>query len=258
MFFHSRWFCSFSSSTISSSSDYKASSLQTILKSGFTSTLKSVNRFFLFLFRVQKFDLIIHFFSQLNSNRIDGNHRTHSFFAWALLKSQKFGEAGLFMKTHVVKSSVFPVNRMLDTLIQGLCNTREGLEKALSLLWDCFGNRYALPSSFTFCSIIRKFSSQGNMCKAIEVLELMADDQVKYPFDNFVCSSVISGFCRIGKPELAFGFFQNAPSSGALRPNVETYTALVGALCKLGRVNEVCNLFSKMEKEGLVFDVIFL
>ncbi|KAF7838004.1 pentatricopeptide repeat-containing protein [Senna tora] len=233
------------------------SSLQTLLKSGFSPTLNSINRFILFLFRVQKFDLIVHFFSQLNSNKIEGNHRTQSIFTWALLKSHKFEEAEQFMKTHTIRSTKFPVNRMWDTLIQGLSITQEDPERAFVVLQDCLRNRDVVPSSYTFCSIIHKLSFQGNMGKAIEVLELMADDKVKYPFDNFVCSSVISGFCKIGKPELALGFFENAAISGALQPNIVTYTALVSALCKLGRVDEVCDLVCRMEKEGVALDVVF-
>ncbi|KAI6703133.1 hypothetical protein NL676_012269 [Syzygium grande] len=96
------------------------------------------------------------------------------------------------------------------------------------------------------------------MGRAIEVMELMADEKMEYPFNNFVCSSVIAGFCRIGKPELGVEFFEKAKISGALRPNLVTYTALVHALCKLGRVDEVGNLFRAMEEEeGLAFDVVF-
>ena len=96
------------------------------------------------------------------------------------------------------------------------------------------------------------------MGKAIEALEMMTDDRVRYPFDDFVCSSVISGFCRIGKPELALGFYENAVvGSGALlRPNLVTCTALVGAFCRLGRVDEVCGLVRKMEKDGMGLDVV--
>lgn len=155
------------------------------------------------------------------------------------------------------KASNFPRDCLWDTLIQGLCIQRMDPGKALSVLRDCLKCPGILPSSFTFCSLIHKFSSQGDMGKVIEVLELMTDENVKYPFTNFVCSSVISGFCKIGKPEFAVSFFENAMSSGALRPNVVTYTALVGALCKLGKVKEVDELFCRMEKEGVAFDVVF-
>jgi len=104
--------------------------------------------------------------------------------------------------------------------------------------------------------IVHELSSKGLMGMAVEVLELMAEDGVRCPFDDFVCSSVISGFCRVGKPELGVDFFKSVTDCGGLRPNVVTCTALVGALCKMGRVGEVCGLVQWMEKEGLGLDVV--
>ena len=141
---------------------------------------------------------------------------------------------------------------MWDSLIQGLHDP----EKALSVLQRCVKDRGVVPSSSTFSLVVHKLSSKGLMGRAIEALELMAGDGVRYSFDDFDCSSVISGFCRIGKPELALGFFKNVTECGRLRPNVVTCTALVAALCKMGRVGEVCGLVQWMEKEGLGLDVI--
>ncbi|KAI9122941.1 hypothetical protein K1719_005830 [Acacia pycnantha] len=225
--------------------DRRRSSLQTLLKSGFSPTVESINQFLLFLLRLQKFDLILHFFPQLNSNRIDGNHGTQSVFTWALLKSHKFDEAELLMKNRIMGSS-----RLWDALIQGFAVNREDPERAFFLLEDCLRNRNVLPSPFTFGSIIHRLSSQGSMGKVIDVLELMANAKVEYPFDNFICSSVISGFCKIGKPELALGFFEKATSSGALQPDVVTYTALVSALGKLGDVKNATGYLAKMLKDG--------
>lgn len=157
----------------------------------------------------------------------------------------------------MAKSTYWPRNRRWDSLICGFCLKKKDPEKALSVLRECLRNQGIIPSSFTFRSLIHGFSSQGKMDRAIEVLELMTDGKFRYPFDNFVCSSIISGFCKIGKPELAVGFFENAESWGALQPNIVTYTALVNALCELGRVNEVSDLVSRIEKERLKFDVVF-
>ncbi|QCE13461.1 structure-specific endonuclease subunit SLX1 [Vigna unguiculata] len=227
-------------------------SLQTLLKRGFTPTPKPINRFLLFLFHLQKFNLITHFFSQLQTNSTSTNPRTLSLFTWALLKSHKFEQAEQFMHTHLKITHPF----MWDTLIQGLCAQRHDPEKALSVLRRCVRDRAVVPSSFTFCFIVHELSSKGLMGMAVEVLELMAEDGVRYPFDDFVCSSVISGFCRVGKPELGVDFFKRVTDFGGFRPNVVTCTALVGALCKMGRVGEVCDLVQWMEKEGLGLDVV--
>ncbi|XP_062077430.1 pentatricopeptide repeat-containing protein At5g57250, mitochondrial [Humulus lupulus] len=251
---------SFSSSSSSSSSSSCISSskvppLQTLLKKGFTPTLKSINQFLIFLSQARKLNLIIHFCSQLSSNQIKGNSQTSSIFTWALLKLRRFEEAEQFMRTQMIESLNSSTNRMWDSLIRGLCIDHEDPERALLVLRDCLKSRGILPSSFTFCSLIYRFSSLGDMSKAIEVLEFMT--VVKYPFDNFVCSSVMAGFCRIGKPEFAVRFFENVTSSGALQPNVVMYTALVEALCKMGKVNEVCDLVYRLEKEGVEFDAVF-
>nr|KYP62288.1 hypothetical protein KK1_016815 [Cajanus cajan] len=227
-------------------------SLQTLLKRGFTPTPKPINRFLLFLFHLHKFDLITHFFSQLKANNAPTNHKTLSLLTWALLKSHRFEEAEQFMYTHREITHSF----MWDTLIQGICTKRHDPEKALTFLQRCVRDSGVLPSSLTFCAVVHGLSSKGLMGRAIEVLELMGDDGVNYPFDDFVCSSVISGFCRVGKPELGLGFFKNVTECGGLRPNVVTCTALVGALCKMGKVGEVCGLVQWMEREGLGLDVV--
>ncbi|KAL5823767.1 hypothetical protein ACOSQ4_021667 [Xanthoceras sorbifolium] len=153
----------------------------------------------------------------------------------------------------MTKASFSPEIRLLDSLVRGL-----EPEKALLVLKDWLRNRHGLfPSSFTFCSLIYRFCSKGCMSRAVEVLKLMSGENVKYPFDNFVCSCVVSGFCRIGEPQLAIEFFENAVNLGALRPNVVTYSALVTALCMLGRVNDVESLLVRMENEGLAVDVVF-
>ncbi|RDY11633.1 Pentatricopeptide repeat-containing protein, mitochondrial, partial [Mucuna pruriens] len=230
----------------------RALPLPTLLKRGFTPTPKPINRFLLFLFHLHKFDLISHFFSQLKTNNAPTNPRTLSLLTWALLKSHKFEEAEQFMHTHPHITHPF----MWDTLIQGLCAKHQNPERALSVLQQCVRDRGVLPSSFTFCSVVHELSLKGLMGRAIEVLELMAGEGVRYPFDDFVCSSVISGFSRVGKPELALGFFKDVTDCGGLRPNVVTCTALVGALCKMGRVGEVCGLVKWMEREGLGLDVV--
>lgn len=77
---------------------------------------------------------------------------------------------------------------------------------------------------------------------------------------NFVSSAVVSRFCKIGKPDLALGFFETALNSGALSsPSVVTYTTIVTALCQLGKADEVRDLVSRLEQEdeGFEFDCVF-
>ncbi|GAA0141527.1 hypothetical protein LIER_02653 [Lithospermum erythrorhizon] len=150
-------------------------------------------------------------------------------------------------------------NGIFDGLIQGICIKEKNPERAFSVLKDFLKIHDVgiLPSSLTFCTLIYSFSGNMKMDKVIEVLELMSDDKFGYPFNNFVCSSVISGFVRIGKPERGIEFYKNAVNSGALKTNVVTYTSLVSAYCMLGRFNDVSGLVSLMEMDRLAFDAVF-
>ncbi|KAL5699496.1 hypothetical protein ACHQM5_030389 [Ranunculus cassubicifolius] len=249
----SRTLCTFSSPISPSPQNLpKTLLLQNLLKSGFTPTLQSLNQFLSFLSNTRRFNYLLQFFSQMKKNNIHGDSETKSIVAATLVKFEKYEEAERFM----IKDRVFIHRGVWDSLIQRLCG--ETPEKAFILLQDCL-NLYGVSlSSKTFCLLIHCFSDLGKMGRAIEVLELMTGEKIGYCFDNFVCSSIISGFCKIGKPELALGFYDNVEKSGALScPNVVTYTALVNALCKQGRVKEVQDLVCKMENEGVVLDAVF-
>ncbi|KAL0315980.1 UNVERIFIED_CONTAM: Pentatricopeptide repeat-containing protein, mitochondrial [Sesamum radiatum] len=218
--------------------------LSTLLKSGFTPTLKDSNNFLLFLYRNRKFKAIIHVFSQVNSNKINADAQTHTIFAKALLKENRYEEAAEFLKTLVAKSKILDKNRVLDSLVQGVCTFNQDPEKGFSLLKDFLKIDGVCPSSRTFCLLVFSFSKMGKMDRVIDLLELMSDDKFKYPFDNYVCSSVISGFVRIGEPELAVGFYETAVKLGSLTPNTVTCTSVLTAYCKL----------RKWIREGLIYD----
>ncbi|XP_039003107.1 pentatricopeptide repeat-containing protein At5g57250, mitochondrial-like [Hibiscus syriacus] len=85
----------------------------------------------------------------------------------------------------------------------------------------------------------------------------MTGDSVRYPFDNFVFSSVIASFCKTGRLDVALEFFKNCVNLGALRTNVVTYTSLLNAFNRLGRFDEACDLVSSIEKQGLALDVLY-
>ncbi|KAL0337130.1 UNVERIFIED_CONTAM: Pentatricopeptide repeat-containing protein, mitochondrial [Sesamum calycinum] len=231
--------------------------LSTLLKSGFTPTLKDSNNFLLFLYRNRKFKAIIHVFSQVNSNKINADAQTHTIFAKALLKENRYEEAAEFLKTLVAKSKILDKNRVLDSLVQGVCTFNQDPEKGFSLLKDFLKIDGVCPSSRTFCLLVFSFSKMGKMDRVIDLLELMSDDKFKYPFDNYVCSSVISGFVRIGEPELAVGFYETAVKSGSLTPNTVTCTSVLTAYCKLRNMDKVSDLVSWMENNELAFDVVF-
>lgn len=231
-------------------SNSQSLSFVSLLKSGFTPTSTHFNQFLLFLSQSKRFKLIIHL---VKSNQFKGDSKTRRIFVQALVKEDKYDEAVQYLKK---KKSTQMEKPLFDSIIQRLCKRRNP-EKVRSILQDCSVSDGVLRSSNTFSSLIYSFCSQGRMDEAIQVLELMNNEKNKYPFDNFVCSCVISGFLSVGKAELAVKFFENAVSLGCLKPNVVTYTALVSAYFRLGRIDEVSDLVAKMEIYGLELDVVF-
>ncbi|KAH0859848.1 hypothetical protein HID58_088109 [Brassica napus] len=232
-------------------------SLQSLLKSGFSPTLTSFETFLRYLHRRHKLTTILHLYSQLDSNKLPINHTIHSIVSRAFLNLNRYEDAANFITAQISKSSLFPNTRTLDSLIRGFTDP----DKALSILSDCLRHRNhrhgAFPSPSSFSSLIHRFVARGEMEKAVEVLEMMTTTSEEV---NFVSSAVVSGFCKIGKPELALGFFETAVKSEALSPSVVTYTTIVTALCQLGRVDEVKGLVRRLEgeeEEGFEFDCVF-
>lgn len=91
---------------------------------------------------------------------------------------------------------------------------------------------------------------------AVEVVEVMTGENVRHPIDDFVCSAIVSGFCKIGKPRLGLEFYEKMIQIHEFRPSLVTYTAVVDALCREGRLVEACELVGKMEEEGVVIDAV--
>ncbi|XP_077222679.1 pentatricopeptide repeat-containing protein At5g57250, mitochondrial-like [Tasmannia lanceolata] len=248
--------CFSSSPSSYSPNPIKTLTLQNLLKRGFSPTLQNLNLFLRFLSRNHRFKSVLHIFSQMSSNKIKANSITYSIISWALLKENKFHETEQFF-AEMRREGFVPQKGLYNYLIQGFCHEEKDPEKAFSILKECIQNHGISPSPFSYYSLVYCFSSLGKMDRAIEVLELMTEEKIGNPSNNFICSSIISGFCRIGKPELALGFYDNAEKSGTFRPSIVTYTAVVDALCTEGRVKEVCDLVCKMEREGLVLDTVF-
>ncbi|KAK9099743.1 hypothetical protein Scep_023173 [Stephania cephalantha] len=189
----------------------------------------------------------------MNSNKVLINAQTRSIATRAVLESNRFDEAERVL-AQMLKLGLPPKRGFWDSLIQGLCSGGKDPERAFAVL----KNNGIFPSRRAFSLLICSFSKLGEMGRAIEVLEVMSDGKFRYPIDDFVCSSLVSGFCKIGKPELALMFYENALKVGGLvRPNVVTYTALVSALCREGRISEVSDLVRRMESEGVVLDAVF-
>nr|XP_029120382.1 pentatricopeptide repeat-containing protein At5g57250, mitochondrial-like [Elaeis guineensis] len=223
------------------------------MKSGLGASIQTLNPFLSFLLKTRNLRLLRPLFSQISSNSVSIDTQIHSLIAQALLKSHRFKEAEQFL-SHAQNIAFLPRKRLWSSLIQGVCVEEEDPDRALSLLQECVRN--GGPSSNTFRALVASFSSRGMMERAFEVLDVMTDEKNGCQLDNFVCSSIISGFSKIGEPELGLRFYQRVEKVDGFQPNLITYTAVVDALCREGKTDEASDLIREMEQKGVILDAV--
>ncbi|CAA7398756.1 unnamed protein product [Spirodela intermedia] len=227
--------------------------MQTLLKRGFSPTVQSVNRLLSSLLRAGRYRLLLHVFSQVTSNSVWTDSFADNLVVRAFLKTGRFEES----EGRIAGGKESRLSRkkgLWDALIQGVCVVGKDPEKGFGLLLKCVRSNAACPSQHTFRSLVFSFSSAGRMDRAIEVVETMISAEVGYPIDNYVCSSIISGFCKVGKPELGLGFFENVRKNREFVPNLMTYTAVLDALLRGGQIEEASDLVQLMEDKGVAPD----
>lgn len=68
-------------------------------------------------------------------------------------------------------------------------------------------------------------------------------------------TSLIDGLCKIGGTERAFWFFLKLIKSSSYKPNVHTYTVMIGGgYCKEGKLARARMLLGRMVEEGLALN----
>ncbi|MQL70265.1 hypothetical protein Taro_002559 [Colocasia esculenta] len=221
--------------------------MQTLLKHGFSPTPQSVNLLLSSLLRAGRYHLLLHVFSQISSNSVPTDSRTQTLAARAFLKSGQFQEAeDLILRGE--SSHLFCKKGLWDALIRGVCTVGEDPEKGFALLLECVGSLGRRPSVRTFRSLVFSFCSRGEMRSALEVVETMTSQKVGYLLDNHVCSSIICGFYRVGKPDLALVFLENAWKDD----NCFIYNDVIVLLCNHNYCEIAMELYMLARRKGIV------
>ncbi|XP_042377580.1 pentatricopeptide repeat-containing protein At5g57250, mitochondrial-like isoform X1 [Zingiber officinale] len=218
-------------------------------------SVRSLNLLLLFLHRARKPSLALHLFSQITSNSILVHPYAHSLVTRTLLQSGRFQEAKRFIFRAESDFGFTPKSSLFESLIHGLCVAEQNPDEALAILQECIQHHNFCPSVGIYRAVVSAFGSQGRFDRAVQILEAIGDEKNLFLTDNFICSSIISGFSRNGVPALGLEFYERAKVAG-LDPNLVTFTTVVDALCREGRIDEACNLVRKMEDNGMVLDVV--
>lgn len=97
--------------------------------------------------------------------------------------------------------------------------------------------------------LIDMYFKCGNVCYARRVFDRMTDGDVAS------WTSLICGYCNVGKSEEALGLFERMKLEG-LQPNEFTWNVLIAGFSRRGDINVALSLFGRMNKEGLVPDLV--
>ncbi|CAN6476417.1 unnamed protein product [Victoria cruziana] len=241
---------SFSFRLASSSSAHASRS---IFGSGSIPAIKKFEEHILSLSRKHDFDEVIGIYRKWETHKVPLHARTASILTWALLKQSSFNEVEDFMVAHMQNSKFLPSIGMCSCLIHGLCRIGKP-GRAMEFLKNQMVTRGIMPNSFCLSFLINYLISRQETTSIVAAFVEIAEKRV--PVDNIVFSSVLSCYCKLGKPELATEFYEKMIDVG-VKPNLITYTAVINAFCILGRMEDVDKLVRMLEDEKLLFDLIF-
>ncbi|XP_031476197.1 pentatricopeptide repeat-containing protein At5g57250, mitochondrial [Nymphaea colorata] len=241
--------CSFRLSSSSSSSTHASRS---IFGHGSIPAIQKFEEHVLSLSNKHDPNEVIGIYREWVTQKVPLRVRTASILTWALLKQSNFEEAEDFLVAQMENLEFSPSIGMCSSLIRGLCRIGKP-ERAMEFLKNQI-TRGIMPNSFCFSLLINSLISRREMSSVVDAFVEIAEKRIR--IDNVVFSSVLSCYCKIGKPELATEFYEKMIDVG-VRPNLITYTVVMNALSKLGRMEEVEKLVRMLEQEKLVYDLIF-
>ncbi|KAL9238128.1 hypothetical protein vseg_012598 [Gypsophila vaccaria] len=85
--------------------------------------------------------------------------------------------------------------------------------------------------------------------KAVEAQSFFDGLKERFEPDVVVYSSLVNGWCRVGKISEAERVFGEMKSKG-IEPNVYTYTTVIDGLCRAGQITRAHDVFSEMIEKG--------
>lgn len=128
--------------------------------------------------------------------------------------------------------------------VLGLMDVNKGKEVHAVVYKKGFDNDLSVGNA-----MIDMYSKCGSVCYARKVFDkLIERDVVSW-------TSIINGYCNVGKTQLALVLFERMQFEG-LKPNEFTWNAIIAGYARQGDSNGALALFTRMIREGLVPDLV--
>ncbi|KAK1386035.1 putative pentatricopeptide repeat-containing protein, mitochondrial [Heracleum sosnowskyi] len=177
---------------------------------------------------------------------------TYNTLIRGLLSQHKFAEARLFFANLIKFRQVQPNVVTFTTMIDGLCKTGH-TDMALSLFRfmeksDCE------PNTVTYNAIVNSLCKRGLVDDALNLHSRMMDEGI-FP-DVWTYSPIIQVLCSLKRWEEVGLLLDQMIHDMKISPDVHTFTILVDAYSKSGKLDDAKHLIQIMNERGENPDIV--
>ncbi|GAB2217321.1 hypothetical protein Droror1_Dr00000495 [Drosera rotundifolia] len=163
-----------------------------------------------------------------------------------LVEKGEMESAFRLLETMVENRRDIPNVASCNKLTQGLCRVEKTSKasRVLEMLEE--SGEAVLPTVVTYTVMIGGYCNQGNVDKALDLLDRMMVSP------NGVCyNTLLKGFCDSGELDKALELLDRMK----VAPDVVSYTTLLKGLCDSGKLDRAIELLGRQLKSGCYPDV---
>ncbi|XP_052193835.1 pentatricopeptide repeat-containing protein At4g26680, mitochondrial-like [Diospyros lotus] len=212
---------------------------------GFHPTVESCNAFFSSLISLNRADIAVAFYKEMQRSWISPNIYTLNMFIGALCKLGKLEKAvEVFGKMEGMGCA--PTVVSYNSLIAGHCNL-DLLNTAMKLK-NLMQKSGLSPNDVTFNTLIHGFCKEGKLHEATKLFNEMKGMNVSP--NTITYNTLINGYSQVGNIEMGRWLCEEMSRKG-IRADILTYNALIFGLCKEGKTKKAAYLVKELDSKKL-------
>lgn len=213
---------------------------------GFLPTVESCNALLSSLLKLDRGDIVVKFYKEMQRSRISSNVYTFNMVVAAYCKLGKLEKAVAIYKE--MESLGFnPTVASYNTLIGGYC--KQGLLSSALKLKDTMARNGVPPSDITYNTLIHGLCKEDKLLEANKIFNEMKGANVTP--NTVTYNTLINGYSQVGNNEMAGRLFEDM-SRNEIKPDILTYNALILGLCKEGMTKKAAYLVKELDRKKLV------
>ncbi|PSS16086.1 Pentatricopeptide repeat-containing protein [Actinidia chinensis var. chinensis] len=213
---------------------------------GFLPTIESCNAYLSSLMNLNRADITLAFYKEMQRCRISPNVYTLNMFISALCKLGKL-EKAVEVFGEMDSMGCAPTVASYNTLIAGHCN--HGLLSTAVKLKILMEKSGLIPNDVTFNTLIHGFCREGKLHEANKLFSEMKGMNV-YP-NTVTYNTLIQGYSQIGNIEMGNRLYEEMSRNG-VKTDILTYNALILGLCKEGKTKKAAYLVKELDGKKLI------